>query len=50
VVSGFLGPARHRIVHFELSDYAGILGRPSPCVVASALLVYERSASTTRGD
>ena len=41
VLSGILGPARARIHHFELSDYADTLGVPPPCRVASALVVYE---------
>jgi len=42
VVSAILGPARARILHFELSDYSGILGVSPPCRVASVLSVYER--------
>ena len=43
VVSGILGPARARLLHFELSDYARILGMKPPCWVASALVAYERA-------
>jgi len=42
VISEILGPAEHRVVHFELSDYARILDSPRPCYVASALAVYDR--------
>jgi len=43
VVSAILGPARARLLHFELSDYAHILGMPPPCWVASSLVAYERA-------
>lgn len=41
-ISAVLGPARARLLHFELSDYAEILASPPPCLVASSLAVYER--------
>jgi len=41
VVAAYLdGKRRYDIVHFELSDYAGILDVVPPCWVASALLIY----------
>ncbi len=40
--SYFRGGASGRLVSFELSDYAGILGAEPPCLVASALAAYER--------
>lgn len=43
-LSGFMGPGARATLHeFELSDYAGILDVAPPCVVASALGVYERA-------
>jgi hypothetical protein len=41
VVSALLGPAEARLLHFELSDYAGILDVAPPCLVATALAAYE---------
>jgi hypothetical protein len=43
VLGALVGPgARPRTLSFRLADYAAILGRPRPCVVASALLLVER--------
>jgi hypothetical protein len=50
VISGILGPAEHRVVHFELSDYARILDSPPPCYVASALAVYDRLRHGVNGN
>ncbi len=50
VVSTILGPARHRLLQFELSDYTGILGTPPPCLVASSLAIYERTRDSGAED
>lgn len=50
VISKILGPAEHRVVHFELSDYAGILDSPPPCLVSSSLVVYDRLSHDADGD
>ena len=43
-LSSYLGAgAPPRLLSFELSDYAAILGADPPCVVASALAAYERA-------
>jgi hypothetical protein len=43
VLAAMLGHgARARMLSFELTDYAPILGEPPPCVVASALVAFER--------
>ena len=41
IVTAWLGPhASVRLLSLEMVDYAGILGVPRPCFVASALAVY----------
>ncbi len=50
VISGILGPAEYRFVHFELSDYADILDVPRPCLVASSLAIYELLLEKAGGD
>ena len=41
VIAELLGPgANYRIIHFELSDYAGILSVAPPCYVASSLVAF----------
>jgi hypothetical protein len=43
VLAALLGPgARAEVLAFDLADYAPILGRPDPCEVASALVMFER--------
>ncbi|RLE39996.1 hypothetical protein DRJ23_02835 [Candidatus Acetothermia bacterium] len=49
VLAGLLGPgAGYEILHFELSDYAGILSVAPPCYVASALVGF-RAGRTKSG-
>ncbi len=41
VIAELLGPkADYEIIHFELSDYAGILSVAPPCYVASSLVAF----------
>lgn len=42
VIAELFGPgANYEILHFELSDYAGILSVDPPCYVASSLITYK---------